>query len=383
MTDSKENKKNKGQEHAENIANELIKHLEAGTAPWQHPWTPDNGLDLPYNHTTNNTYSGTNTLVLMMQMRNDPRWMTYKQAQSVDAQVRKGEKGMGLIRLVTHTERVKRDENNKPVLDKEGNTVKEYIKLEQPFIKTFTVFNGEQIEGIPPYERKPVQYNWEPIEKAESILTASKASIDVHPLHQPAYSPDSDIITMPEKRQFPNQEFYYATVLHELGHWTGHSSRLDRDLDNRFGSTDYAKEELRAEIASMMLSRELGLPHNPERHAAYVGSWVKALKDDPMEIVHAAKEAWQIMEYVKSFDRTYDIQQHLDDTKQEYQQQVEKLQPEVQQHKQVLEHLMNTATLGLSEPDQKQSQLNFYQNQLQELKQSVPLAHIEETEIDR
>ncbi len=387
MSNTKEeSKKNKGQEYAENIANELIKHLEAGTAPWQLPWEPVKGLDIPYNHTTGNRYSGMNNLVLMMQRRFDPRWMTYKQAQSVDAQVRKGEKGISLNRVITHTEKVKRDENGTPVLDEQGNTVKIYLLLDQPYIKSFSVFNGEQIDGLPPYERKPAQYDWEPIEKAEKILTASKADIDVHPMHQAAYSVTSDIITMPTKEQFPNQESYYSTMLHELGHWTGHPSRMDRDfLNDSHGIAEYAKEELRAEIASMMLSRELGLPHDTEQHAAYVQHWVQALKDDPMEIIHAAKDAQQITEYVRSFDRTQDreMQQQLDAARQEYQHHTEKLSPEDQQHRQVLEHLMNTATLGLSESDQRQSQLNFYQSQLQELRQSAPLARTEDIEPER
>lgn len=381
MSDTKETKKNKGQEYAENIANELIKHLEAGTAPWQRPWTPDMGMDLPYNHTTGNPYSGTNTLSLMMQMRIDPRWMTYKQAQSIDAQVKKGERGTPLIRLITHAEYTKRDKHKQPVLDDKGNPVKVYAQLEQPIIKSFTVFNGEQIEGIPPLEIKPAQYNWEPVEKAEQILAASEARIDFYATNQPAYSPSSDIITMPEKRQFPNQESYYATVLHELGHWTGHSSRLDRDLNNPFGSVGYAKEELRAEITSMMLSRELGLPHDTNQHAAYVKHWVQVLKDDPMEIIHASKDAQNITAYVHSFDRT--IEQQLDQGKQEYQQYLEKLSPETRQHKQVLEHLMNTATLGLSEADQTQSQLNFYKNQLEEMKHIPSLIRPEDVEPER
>lgn len=383
MTDTKETKKSKGQEYAENIANELIKHLEAGTAPWQRPWTPEKGMDLPYNHATGNPYSGTNTLSLMMQMRIDPRWMTYKQAQSIDAQVKKGERGTPLIRLITHAEYTKRDENKQPVLDDKGNPVKVYAKLEQPIIKSFTVFNGEQIEGIPPLEIKPAQYNWEPAEKAEQILAASEARIDFYATNQPAYSPSSDIITMPEKRQFPNQEAYYATVLHELGHWTGHSSRMDRDLGDEFGSVGYAKEELRAEITSMMLSRELGLPHDTNQHAAYVKHWVQVLKDDPMEIIHASKDAQNIMEYVRSFDRTQDVQQQLDDAKQTYQQQLENLSPEKQYKQQVLAHLMNTVTLGLSEADQRQSQLNFYQNQLEEMKQSPSFTRAEEAEPER
>lgn len=368
MTNTKDSAKNKGQEYAENIASELIKHLEAGTAPWQRPWTPDHGFDLPYNHTTGNAYNGTNNLVLMMQMRDDPRWMTYKQAQAIDAQVRKGERGISLIRLVTHTERVKRDENNKPLLDADGHAIKEYARLEQPFIKSFTVFNGEQIEGIPPYERKPVQYEWEPSEKAERILVASKAAIDSHPLHHPAYNPDSDIITLPEKRQFPDPSHYYSTALHELGHWTGHSSRLDRDLTGQFGSERYAREELRAEIASMMLSRELGLPHQVGQHAAYVQSWIKVLKEDPMEIVHAAKDAQGIMEYVRSLEREQTIQKDIASLKETYQQHSALLPPQDQQYRQTLASFVEKATLGLPEAARQHSQLNFYQHQIQEIK---------------
>lgn len=383
MSDTKETKKNKGQEYAETIANELIKHLKEGTAPWQIPWTPANGHDLPYNHTTGKAYLGSNTLALMMQMRSDPRWMTYKQAQSIDAQVKKGERGTTLIHLITHTEHTKRDENGNPVLDEKGDPVKVYVKLEQPFIKSFTVFNGEQIEGLPILEKVPAKYQWEPIEKAEQILTASHANIEHKPSNRAAYYPKLDTIFLPEKKQFPEQAAYYSTALHELGHWTGHSSRLKRDLSGKFGSESYAKEELRAEIASMMLSRELGLPHDTSQHAAYVKSWIQVLQDEPMEILHASKDAQQIMEYVRSFDRTQDIAQQLDNAKQAYQQQREALPPEKQHKQQVLEQLLSTVTINLSEADQKQAKLNFYHNQLQEMKQSPSLTAKEEIEVER
>ncbi|WP_434779030.1 ArdC family protein [Neisseria sp. Ec49-e6-T10] len=380
---TKESKKNKGQEYAENVANELIKHLQAGTAPWQRPWTPDIGFDLPYNHITGNVYSGTNNLMLMMQMYDDPRWMTYKQAQSVDAQVRKGEKGVGLIRLITHVEKTKRDEQNKPVLDADGNTVKEYAVLPQPIIKSFTVFNGEQIEGIPEYDRKPVQYDWEPSEKAEAILLASKARIDVHPLYHPSYNPDSDMINLPEKGQFPSQEFYYATALHELGHWTGHPSRMDRDLTGKFGSENYAKEELRAEITSLMLSRELGLPHDIGQHAAYVQSWIQVLKDDPMEIVYASKDAQRMKDYIQSFERNQVIQQDILNLKETFHQQSGLLPTKEQQYRQTLESFMDKATLGLSDVAKQQSQLNFYQNQIQEISQGTKQPSLFDVDVDR
>lgn len=117
------------------------------------------------------------------------------------------------------------------------------------------------------------------------------------------YSPSTDSITLPERGQFANASDYYDTALHELGHWTGHESRLNRDLSGRFGTPDYAKEELRAEIASMMLASEIGLPHNTQQHAAYVASWIKILKEDPAEIIRASADAQKITDFVKNLEQ--------------------------------------------------------------------------------
>ncbi|WP_256562624.1 zincin-like metallopeptidase domain-containing protein, partial [Pseudomonas sp. HMSC066A08] len=113
----------------------------------------------------------------------------------------------------------------------------------------------------------------------------------------------TDSITLPERNQFPTADNYYATALHELGHWTGHPSRLDRDLAHPFGSEGYAREELRAEIASLMLGERLEIGHDPGQHAAYVGSWIKALKEDPKEIFRAASDAERISGYVMDFEQ--------------------------------------------------------------------------------
>ena len=230
------------------------------------------GRDFPHNPVSGNEYSGLNVLRLMLQGRSDPRWMTYKQAASVNAQVRKGERGVGLVRLITHVERVKKDEHGKTVRDENGEPVKERHALEQPYFKGFTVFNAEQIDGLP--ELKQAEPVWANHERAEKLLTASGAVIR-HGGNDAYYSPKRAEIVLPKKEQFAGQGEYYAVALHELGHWSGHESRLNRDLSGRFGSEAYAREELRAEIASLMLTRELGLPHNPDRHAHYVGSWIK------------------------------------------------------------------------------------------------------------
>ncbi|PPC90846.1 MAG: hypothetical protein CTY34_06195 [Methylobacter sp.] len=286
----------------ETVAEKLIEQLEQGTAPWQRPWNSDEvGGFLPYNPVTGNRYKGINTLHLLSQDRNDNRWMTYKQAGELGGQVRKGEKGTGVQYWKFTDEQTKRDESGNPVLDGEGNSVKVVVKLERPRVFFATVFNAEQIDGLPPLEKKEV--TWDPIERAENILAASGAALNHNGGGRAFYRPSTDSIHLPDKGQFPTAENYYATALHELGHWTGHEDRLNRDIAHPFGSEAYAKEELRAEIASMILGEELGIGHDPGQHAAYVGSWIKALRDDPMEIFRAASDAEKIQNFVLGFEQ--------------------------------------------------------------------------------
>ena len=126
-------KQNAQDTFAERVAAELIEQLKQGTAPFQKPWSPEMGSDLPYNHSTGNYYRGGNALALMMQHYDDPRWMTYKQAQAVGAQVRKGEKGTQLVKLVTHVERNAKDDNGKVIRDADGQALKERERLENPY----------------------------------------------------------------------------------------------------------------------------------------------------------------------------------------------------------------------------------------------------------
>jgi antirestriction protein ArdC/phage/plasmid primase-like uncharacterized protein len=293
------------------VAENLIRQLEAGTAPWQRPWDAgESGSFLPYNPTTGNRYKGINALHLMSQDRDDQRWMTYKQASEAGGQVRKGEKGTGIQYWKFTEEHTKKDDNGNPVLDSDGNLVKVVVRLERPRVFFATVFNGEQIDGLLPIEKK--ELTWAPVERAERILSASGASIHHNGGGRAFYRPSTDSIHLPDKGQFPSADSYYATALHELGHWTGHPSRLDRDLAHPFGSEGYAKEELRAEIASMILGDELGIGHDPGQHAAYVGSWIKALKEDPLEIFRAAADAEKIHGYVLAFEQVQDQQQMID-----------------------------------------------------------------------
>ncbi len=282
------------------VAEKLIEQLKAGTAPWQKPWMPGEFGSMPMNPTTGNRYKGVNSIQLMMQGCSDPRWMTYNQALDQGAQVRKGEKSTMIQYWKFSEERIKK-ENGKPVLDEKGNKVKETVKLERPKCFHAYVFNAEQIDGLPAITRK--EQTWDAVERAEHILQASGARITHAAGDRAFYRPSTDSITMPERGQFALADNYYATALHELGHWTGHPSRLDRDLSNPFGSEGYAKEELRAEISSMILGNELGIGHDPGQHVAYVGSWIKVLQEDPLEIFRAAADAEKIQAFVLAFEQ--------------------------------------------------------------------------------
>jgi antirestriction protein ArdC len=291
----------------ESVADRLIEQIREGTAPWQKPWNPKMGDDTARNAATGKAYKGINQLWLMSQGRNDPRWLTYKQAKDMGAQVRKGEKGVQVSYWKRFENKVKvkgvdkegKNKESDPDQEEEENT-RTRVRW-QPF--TSTVFNAEQIDGLPPYEPPEVETpTWEGHARADSIIANSGAEIRHKVGDRAFYSPTTDIIVLPERHQFDDADNYYSTALHELGHWTGHESRLDRPLMNCFGTTDYAQEELRAEIASMMLSREIGVGFNPHQSASYAASWSKKLSADGSEIHKATRDARKIKEYLLDFE---------------------------------------------------------------------------------
>lgn len=287
----------------EKVAEKLIQQLREGVAPWQKPWQPgEPGAFLPLNPTTGKRYKGINAIHLMSQGHADQRWMTYKQAAGAGGQVRKGEKGTPIQYWKFSEEQIRTDADDKPILDARGDPVKQVLRLERPALFYATVFNAEQIDGLPPLPARKEQ-EWSAVERTEKILRASGALIRHGEQDRAFYRAATDSIHLPDKGQFPTADNYYATALHELGHWTGHGSRLDRDLAHPFGSEGYAKEELRAEIASMILGEELGIGHDPKQHTAYVASWIKALQDDPLEIFRAAADAEKIQGYVLGLEQ--------------------------------------------------------------------------------
>lgn len=295
---------NDSRDYRQILTDKLIEQLEAGTAPWQKPWDAKVGNSrLPYNPTTSKEYRGANSIYLAMHGRDDPRWATYKQAAAQGWQVRKGEKGTLVEYWKMSDERPAVDGAGNPVMDENGKQKTVHVTLERPQVFRAVVFNAQQMDGVPELEKGPRQYEWDPVQRAEQIIEASGARIYHDQNDRAFYSPMKDEIHLPGRDQFPDQGAYYSTALHELGHWTGHASRLDRDLTGGFGSSDYAKEELRAELSSYFMADKLGIQHDPGQHAAYVKSWIKALKEDKNEIFRAAKDAEKITDYVLELDQ--------------------------------------------------------------------------------
>ena len=286
---------------AEEVSSRLIEQLENDTAPWQKPW---NGvISRPHNPLTESQYSGANWLFLQMaaemQGFSDPRWMTFKQITEAGGHVKKGSRGVPCLYWADKW----LDAEGKPLSAKEVREQPPESRQRILIPCRFVVFNAEQTEGLNLPEWKAPEVTWDPNERAEKILKASNAVINHKFGNAAFYSPSTDSITLPERGQFAKASDYYDTALHELGHWTGHESRLNRDLSGRFGTPDYAKEELRAEIASMMLASEIGLPHTTQQHAAYVASWIKVLKEDPTEIIRASADAQKITDFVKNLEQ--------------------------------------------------------------------------------
>ncbi len=269
------------------VTDAIVAKLEEGTNPWSQSWSNSGGTHniLPTNAATNRPYSGINIVVLWgAAQRNsyqDNSWITYKQAHDRGFQVRKGEKA---TEVCYYKLRKIVDESS----DKTVNI---------PLLRSFYVFNVDQL------------VNWEC--SAETILPAPDDSIvaaeDVvkrsecdlrHGGNQAFYIPSKDFIAMPELSRFNSCDSYYATLLHELTHWTGHKSRLNRDKPTRFGDETYAFEELVAEMGSAFLCADLGVAGQLEQHASYIDGWLKILKKDSKAIFKAASLASKAHQYL-------------------------------------------------------------------------------------
>ena len=301
-------------EYHKEFAAAIIKQIEAGTAPWQRPWKPGEQL-LPRNPFTGNRYTGGNALGLALEGAQrgfaDHRWATYRQIKEAGGHVRKGERGAQILYFQNQKLVAKKDDQGRQLVDSDGRTVYERPDKPRLLVRVYTVFNAEQAEGLDLPPRDAAAPEWQRHQAAEAVIETSNVPIKHAPGNRAYYSSRADQIVLPERRQFPSAEHYYATALHELSHASGHKSRMDRETFHNavkyptggFGSAPYAREELRAEIAAMMTGERIGIGHHPQdghcgNSAAYVESWIKALKDDPREIYRAAAEATRISDFL-------------------------------------------------------------------------------------
>jgi antirestriction protein ArdC len=263
------------------VTDSIVAAIEAGgLPPWVRPWgtTGTNGAPagaLPYNGATGREYNGINVVILwaaaMHKGYNDPRWLTFKQAKDLGGNVKKGEKST----LITFWSTIERQN------EETGKT--ERI----PFVRGYYVFNWEQCEGIGAGAEPAAPAV--SFETAAQILRASRARI-THGGDVAGYIPSADRIVLPDIGAFLSVPAYYATALHELTHWTGHGSRLDRDLSGRFGSDSYAMEELVAELGAAFLCARAGVDGQLQ-HAEYIAHWLRVLKADKKAIFTAAARA--------------------------------------------------------------------------------------------
>lgn len=273
------------------ITARIIADLEAGIAPWARPWSATApAMGLPHNATSRRAYSGVNVLILWGQTQErgftSSGWLTYNQARDAGGNVRKGEKGTLIVysdRFIPKSEAGSDDA--RPVW----------------FLKSFTVFNLDQIDGcdhlrstaLPLTER-------EQHDAAEALITATGVPFQIGG-DKAFYAPGPDFVQMPPQVAFHDQINYYRTAFHELGHATGHKSRLDRKILNRFGSPDYAREELVAEMTAAFTCATLGIQPTV-RHADYLGSWLAVLKEDNRAIFRAASLASRAADWILSHD---------------------------------------------------------------------------------
>jgi antirestriction protein ArdC len=325
-------------DYRQRLTNQLVKAIEEhGQLPWK-KW--DGAALRPFNPKRGERHKGGNIITLLLAQlergSNDPRWMTMAQANKAGYWIRKGaapvyieywdfgkplvppkaddSSGVG-VDVVPEPEGEVQTGSTEGVPVVDAVAVDTRVTRTRPHVFYAQMFNGEDVLGLPAFERK---LTWEPNELAAELLAASHAAIEHKALSTGApsletsahYTPSTDTITLPLREQFKSAKDYYATALHELAHWTGHASRLGRDLTGEFGSAEYAQEELRAEIASMYLCAALGIDGDVQNHASYTATWLTKLKGNKQEMFRAAKDAERIVDFI--FDLVPELRAKVD-----------------------------------------------------------------------
>jgi antirestriction protein ArdC len=272
------------------VSARIVAELEAGAAPWVKPWSATPGANVPCNAATNRPYSGCNVVLLWMAQTagyRAPRYLTFKQALELGGHVRKGEHGVTVF-FVKRLQVADRD-------GEEGDT-----KI-IPMMKAYTVFNVDQCEGLPDrvltLGEIKVRNRDERDATIDEFLAASGVEIR-EGMGEAYYRPGDDFISLPRFEAFKSAAHFYAVAFHELGHATGHRSRLDRDLRHRFGERAYAAEELVAELCAAFLCAEFSIDGDL-RHAGYIASWVSLLKADSRAFFTACSKAQAAADYLR------------------------------------------------------------------------------------
>lgn len=280
----------------EKVTGRIVADLEQGVRPWVKPWHAEHAagrITRPLRH-NGLPYSGINVLALWASACEQgfaaPIWMTFRQAKELGAHVRKGERGSQVVYADTMV---------KTEMDEATG---EEMACAVPFLKTYTVFNCEQIEDLPAHfygKPAPRQGGPERVAHVEAFFAATGAHV-IHGGNEASYNVALDRIRMPVIEAFRDAESYYATLAHEATHWTRHPSRLDRDFGRkRWGDEGYAVEELVAELGAAFLCADLAItPEVREDHAAYIGNWLTVLKNDKRAIFSAAAHAQRAADFL-------------------------------------------------------------------------------------
>jgi len=288
---------------SEQIAGKMIADIKAGTSIFQRP---NNSLNsaLPFNIESGHRYAGPSALVLLMQKRDDPRWATSNQANRNHTAVNKGATGT-LINFMSSYEYQKVFDGDQPVMKENGKQRTERVKLDEPKQVEAWLFNGEQLRKMPKWEKEPAMLS--PAERAEAILDNSKVAIE-HGGDDMLYDQQSDTIVIPEKEQFASPEQFYAEALHQLAHRTA-ALEMNQSQEGAVDQSANSKLELRTNLASLLLSKELNLPYDLNYHAGYLNAWAQVLKEEPGELFKAAGDAQKVVDHVLAFEQPLEEKQ--------------------------------------------------------------------------
>jgi len=278
------------------VTSRIIAELEEGRLPWVQPWDAALcGCTMPQNAGTARRYSGINVLILWAEVvakgYASQRWLTYRQAEAAGGNVRRGEKGT----VICYADRFT------PKAEAEAARGEDRAARQVAFLKRFVVFNIDQCEGLPEEYIAPM-VSPDPvlaIAEADTLIAASGARVNIGG-GEAFYSPSHDFIQVPPQAVFYEPINWYRTLIHEAGHWVGHSSRLDRDQTGKFGSEAYAKEELVAEMAAAFTCASLGIAPTV-RHSDYIAAWLSVLQNDEKAIFRAASQASKTSDYLLAF----------------------------------------------------------------------------------